>query len=397
VTSAEDQLRILERGAVELLPREELLAKLRLGRPLVIKAGFDPSAPDIHLGHTVVMRKMKAFQDLGHDCVFVVGDFTARIGDPSGRTKTRPPLSTAEIEKNAATYRAQATRLLDPGRTRFEFNSTWLDALGADGWLRLAGRMTVARMLERDDFAKRFRSGQPISIHEFLYPLAQGYDSVALRADVELGGTDQTFNLLVGRDLMREHGLEPQCILTTRLLVGLDGHEKMSKSLGNYIGIDEEPREIFGKVMSASDALMWDWYGLLTPLTDGEIAEVRTALHPMRAKQDLARRIVTEFHGAEAADQAERHFTAVFRERASDAPSEELSLTAEDSPVPLPRLLVLGGLAPSTSEARRLLRDGAVHVDGERVTDAQRTLSASAGSHYEIKVGKHRFARLRFG
>jgi len=390
------QLRLLEHGAAQLVDREELRGKLARGRPLVVKAGFDPSAPDIHLGHLVVMRKMREFQELGHDVVFVVGDFTARIGDPSGRSKTRPALSEEQVRDNAETYREQALRILDPARTRLEFNSTWLTPLGSDGWVRLAAKMTVARMLERDDFSKRYRAQAPISIHEFLYPLAQAYDSVALRADVELGGTDQTFNLLVGRDIMREFGLEPQVVLTTPLLVGLDGREKMSKSLANHIGILEPPAEMYGKLMSISDELMWNYYDLLIDLPAGELARIREDCHPMKAKQDLAYRVLRDLHGEEPAGQAADAFARVFRHREAPETMDEKELKAGGSPLPLPRLLVAAALAPSTSEARRLIVSGAVHLDGVRVTDPAHSIEPAGGASHQIKVGKHRFLRVRF-
>jgi len=399
--TAEDQLELLRRGAVELVRPHELLHKLRSGRPLVVKAGFDPSAPDIHLGHLVVLRKMRQFQDMGHEVVFVVGDFTASIGDPSGRSKTRPVLDRAAIVQNAETYRDQAVRVLDPERTRLAYNSTWLDELGSSGWVRLASKITVARMLERDDFEKRYRSGQPISLHEFFYPLAQGYDSVALEADVELGGTDQTFNLLVGRDLMREHGLAPQVILTTPLLVGLDGKEKMSKSLGNYIGIAERPEQMYGKLMSISDELMWSYWELTTDeAADGTArlrAEVEAGrLHPMQAKHDLARRLVTEFHGAEAAATAADHFAEVVQRGGTPDELAEIELEPRAEPVALARLLTEAGLAPSASEARRLIAGGGVRVDGERAREPRATLDATSGRSYTLAVGKRRHAAIKF-
>jgi len=396
-----EQLEVLRKGACDLVSEEELGSKLERsresGKPLVVKVGFDPSAPDIHLGHTVVMRKMKQFQDLGHEVVFVVGDFTGMIGDPSGRSRTRPQLSEEELRANAETYRKQAYKILDPGRTRLEYNSTWLGKLGAEGLIRLAGKYTVARMLERDDFEKRFRGNQPISIHEFLYPLAQAYDSVALEADVELGGTDQTFNLLVGRDIMREYGLAPQVILTTPLLVGTDGVEKMSKSLGNYIAVEDTPREMYGKVMSISDDVMWSYYELCTDVGAAEIEALRKQvkggkLHPKSAKQRLARAIVGDFHGAEAARAAEVEFDNIFR--AGGLPDEMATCELESAdPLWIVRAITAAGFAASNGEARRLIEQGAVSLDGERVGDVDAQVPAD-GKTRVLKVGKRRFAKL---
>ncbi len=393
---AADDARLLLRKTVERVREEELVAKLGRGAPLVVKAGFDPSAPDIHLGHLVVLRKMREFQERGHQVVFVVGDFTARIGDPSGRSKTRPALSADQVRANAETYRSQAVRILDPERTRLEYNSTWLEPLGSDGWLRLAGKMTVARMLERDDFAKRYRAGQPISIHEFLYPLAQAYDSVALRADVELGGTDQTFNLLVGRDIMREFGLEPQVVLTMPLLVGLDGSEKMSKSLGNYVGIEEPPDEVFGKVMSVADDLMWTWFERLTDREPEDVVRLRAERHPREAKELLATEIVTQLHGPDAAARARERFNSVFRDRnAAEAPQQEHTRAA-GADVRLVQLLVDLGAAPSLSEARRLVQQGGIRIGDDRVADAGLVLRPAAGETVDLRVGRHRFLRVHF-
>jgi tyrosyl-tRNA synthetase len=399
-----EQLEVLRRGAVDLISEEELAAKLErsrdTGKPLIIKVGFDPSAPDIHLGHTVVMRKMKQFQDLGHEIVFVVGDFTGMIGDPSGKSKTRPQLTREEVLANAETYRRQALRILDPERTRLEFNSTWLEKLGAAGFIKLAGKYTVARMLERDDFEKRFKANQPISVHEFLYPLAQAYDSVALEADVEMGGTDQLFNLLVGRDIMREHGQEPQVVLTVPLLVGTDGTEKMSKSLGNYVAVEDTPTDMFGKLMSVSDELMWSYYELCTTLDPAEIEKLKKDVtggdvHPKAAKQRLAATVVAEFHGEEAAATARAEFDTVFA--GGGLPDDVPLLTFADSePVWIVRIMREAGFASSNGEARRLLGQGAVSLDGERVAADDFEVPAD-GAERVLKVGKRRFARVSVG
>src|SRR5436309_4547450 len=328
----DEQLVFLAKGAVDLIERNDLKSKIARGKPITIKVGFDPTAPDIHLGHTVVIRKMKHFQQLGHRVVFVIGDFTGMIGDPTGKKITRPPLTHEEIEENARTYERQMFKILDPKKTEVRFNNEWLGALGSAGMVKLAAKYTLARMLERDDFRKRFDAHQPISIHELLYPLAQAYDSVALKADVEMGGTDQLFNLLVGRNLMREYGLEPQVVLTTPLLEGLDGIEKMSKSLGNYIGINEDPQSIFGKVMSISDDLMWKYYTLCTDLTPTQIAAKKTSLHPMEAKRELAKSIIRDFHDAASADAAEEGFRRVFSDRQAPADMEETTLPASAEP-----------------------------------------------------------------
>ena len=364
MTSVPEQVSFLRRGAVDLIEEADLARKLARG-PLIVKVGFDPSAPDIHLGHTVVLRKMKHFQDAGHRVVFVVGDFTGMIGDPSGRKATRPQLSRAEIETNAATYTRQAFRILDPGKTIVEFNSSWLSPLGAEGFVRLAARITVARILERDDFQKRWAARQPIALHELLYPLAQGYDSVALKADVELGGTDQLFNLLIGRDLMREEGLEPQIVLTLPLLVGTDGTEKMSKSLGNSIGIEEPPSQIYGKLMSIPDRLMWSYFELLTDLSLEEIGALRGAVekgseNPRDVKARLARRITGDFHGAEAAARAEEDFRRAFSK--GEVPEEIETREASADPGTAARTLVAVGLAGSMREARRKIAEGALRI-----------------------------------
>lgn len=396
--SAAEQIPLLEKGADRIEPRAELRNKVERsvasGEPLRVKVGFDPSAPDLHLGHTVVMRKMKHFQDFGHEVWFVIGDFTGMIGDPSGRSKTRPQLTEDQIRENAETYKEQVFKILDPEKTVVAFNSEWLSALGAEGLIRLASRYTVARMLERDDFHRRFRGEQPISIHEFLYPLAQAYDSVAMKADFELGGTDQLFNLLVGRHIMREYGLEPQVALTMPLLEGLNGTEKMSKSLGNAVGVTEPPDEMFGKLMSISDELTYRYYELLTDRTPAEIAALRAGvddgtLHPKRVKQDLAVQIVSDFHSATEAEAARDRFEAVFSR--GTVPDEMPSFTAA-SPVRMLDLLTSAGLAQSRGEGRRLLSQGAVSLDGERVLQDVAVAAPADGA--VLKVGKRRFLRV---
>ena len=396
--SAAEQIALLEKGADRIEPRAELRQKVERsvasGEPLRVKVGFDPSAPDLHLGHTVVMRKMKHFQDFGHEVWFVIGDFTGMIGDPSGRSKTRPQLTEEQIRANAETYKEQVFKILDPDRTVVAFNSEWLSALGAEGLIRLASRYTVARMLERDDFDRRFRGEQPISIHEFLYPLAQAYDSVAMKADFELGGTDQLFNLLVGRHIMREYGLEPQVALTMPLLEGLNGTEKMSKSLGNAVGVTEPPDEMFGKLMSISDELTFRYYELLTDRTPAEIAALRAGvddgtLHPKRVKQDLAVQIVSDFHSPREAGAARDRFEAVFAR--GTAPEDMPSFTAS-SPVRMLDLLTSSGLARTRSEGRRLLSQGAVSLDGERVLSDVAVAAPADGA--VLKVGKRRFLRV---
>lgn len=401
----QEQLDYIRKGAVEIIREEELLAKLEKsrssGRPLTIKVGFDPSAPDLHLGHTVVIRKMKHFQDMGHRVVFLIGDFTGMIGDPTGQSKTRPALTRAQVRQNADTYRKQVFKILHPKKTVIEFNSRWLRKLGSDGFIKLASRYTVARILERDDFARRYKNGQPIGIHEFLYPLAQGYDSVALESDVEMGGTDQTFNLLVGRELMREYGQSPQVVLTMPLLEGLDGVDKMSKSLGNYIGINEPPGEIYGKVMSLSDDLMWRYWELCTDLTMPEIETLKLRvvegeLHPKKAKDVLGRRIVTDFHGPAAALRAAQEFERVFAQRREPDAVREVHLKTSADPVWMPKLLVSVGLAKSNGEARRLIQQGGVSLDGERLADAGLEINAATPVSHLIKVGKRHFVKVYF-
>lgn len=395
-----DQMELLTRGAVDLVDEAQLRAKLersaRTGEPLTVKTGFDPSTPDLHLGHTVLLRKMRHFQQLGHRVVFLIGDFTALIGDPTGKKTTRPQLSPEEVEANAQTYQRQVWKVLDERETVVDHNSRWLVALGSVGLVRLAGRYTLARMMEREDFRTRFEQNRPIHLHELLYPLAQGYDSVALKADVELGGHDQIFNLLVGRDLMKEEGLEPQVVLTVPLLVGTDGGDKMSKSLGNAIAVEDPPHEIYGKAMSIPDSLMWDWLLLLTDLPRHEIDRRRAAvaagdLHPKNVKQDLALRLVADYHGEEAARQAEAEFAKVFS--AGGLPDEVPEHQLEGSRTLL-KLLSETGLAPSNAEARRLIEQGAVAVDGARAADPFHELPPRA-EPYLLKVGKRRFARIR--
>jgi tyrosyl-tRNA synthetase len=392
----DEQLAFLAKGSVDLIERSDLKTKLARGKPLTIKVGFDPTAPDIHLGHTVVIRKMRHFQQLGHRVIFLIGDFTGMIGDPTGKKATRPALSREEIEANAETYKKQVFKILDPVKTEIRFNREWLGALGSDGMVKLAAKYTLARILERDDFRKRFHAQQPIALHELLYPLAQGYDSVALECDVEMGGTDQLFNLLVGRDLMREYGLEPQVVLTMPLLEGLDGVEKMSKSLGNYIGIDEEPSQIFGKIMSISDELMWKYYLLCTDLTPDQIASLKADAHPMDAKRGLAKHIIRDFHDEQAAEAAEAEFRRVFSERQVPADLEETTLPASGEPQLLAKIITAAGLAESNKDAQRLIAQGGVLVDDAKVESTRHAIDSTAGKSYLLKVGKRRFARITF-
>ncbi|HKR64892.1 MAG TPA: tyrosine--tRNA ligase [Thermoanaerobaculia bacterium] len=393
--TVDEQLAYLAKGTVDLIERADLKAKIERGKPLTIKVGFDPTAPDIHLGHTVVMRKMRHFQQLGHRVIFLIGDFTGMIGDPTGKKATRPALTREEILQNAETYKRQVHKILDPEKTEIRFNSEWLGALGSDGMIKLAAKYTLARVLERDDFRKRFDAHQPIAIHELLYPLAQGYDSVALNCDVEMGGTDQLFNLLVGRDLMREYKQEPQVVITMPLLEGLDGVEKMSKSLGNYIGIDEPPAQIFGKIMSISDALMWKYYLLCTDLTLAQIEE-RKQQHPMDAKKELAKHIIRDFHNADAAEAAEAEFKRIFSDGQRPTEIEEKSLPASAEPQLLARIITAAGLAESNKDAQRLIAQGGVLVDDVKVESTKHAIDAAAGKSYVLKVGKRRFARITF-
>jgi len=396
MSNLEAQIAELTRGTDEVLPEDGLAAKLKKGRPLVVKAGFDPTAPDLHIGHTVLINKMRQFQELGHEVVFLIGDFTGMIGDPSGKNATRPPLSPEEIKENATTYEAQIYKILDRDKTRIEFNSTWMGAMDAAGLVRLASHHTVARMLERDDFKKRYEGGQPISIHEFLYPIVQGYDSVALKADIELGGTDQKFNLLVGRQLQQDYGQEPQVVMTTPLLEGLDGVQKMSKSLGNYVGITEPPGEMFGKLMSISDDLMWRYFEVLSfrSLDDiqGLRARVEDGMNPRDVKFELAMEIVARFHDDAAAAAAKQEFISRFREGAMPDDMPEITLEADGGTLGIAHLLKGAGLVSSTSEAFRMIKQGAVRIDGERVED--RSLTIDAGSTNVYQVGRRRFARV---
>ena len=402
--SPEEQLGILCRKAVEVIAPEELLAKLRrasrTGKPLKVKLGLDPTAPDLHLGHTVVIHKLREFQELGHEVIFLIGDFTGMIGDPSGRSETRKVLTAAEVQRNAETYKRQIFKLLDPTRTRIDFNSRWMQPMSAQELIELAGRHTVARMLERDDFAGRYAAGRAIGIHEFLYPLIQGYDSVALEADVELGGTDQKFNLLVGRDLQRTFGQEPQVILTMPILEGLDGAQKMSKSLGNYVGIDEPPGEMFGKLMSLPDSLLLRYYELTTPLPAAEVEEIRRgltggSLHPREAKVRLAKILVGLYHSPREAEDAAAEFDRVFRDREppSDVPAyEPPQELIEDGQAWLVALLTAAGACPSRSEARRLILQGGVTVDGMPVREEGYRLPLDR--EHLLQVGKRRFLRV---
>jgi tyrosyl-tRNA synthetase len=392
-----EQLAELKRGTQEVLTERELIEKLKRGKPLHIKAGFDPTAPDLHLGHTVLLNKMRQFQQLGHDVTFLIGDFTGRIGDPTGRNVTRPPLTTQDIEANAATYKEQVFKILDPQATRIDFNSRWFGPMQASKLIEIAARHTVARMLERDDFSKRYKNGQPIAVHEFLYPLVQGYDSVAMKADVELGGTDQKFNLLVGRQLQETYGQEPQVVITMPLLEGLDGVNKMSKSLGNYIGIAEAPGIIFGKIMSISDELMWRYFELLSfrPLAEvtGLKAAIESGKNPRDVKFELAQEIVGRFHGPAAAQAAQEEFVARFQAKAlpTDLPPTTVMVGVEG--MRIANLLKEGGLAASTSEANRKIDEGAVKVDGARISD--RGLTFQAGADHVFQIGSRRVARLK--
>jgi tyrosyl-tRNA synthetase len=392
MTPIQQAIETIRRGCHELIVQEELEKKLATGRKLRIKLGLDPTAPDLHLGHTVVINKLRDFQLLGHQVQFLIGDFTGMIGDPTGKNQTRPPLTREEILKNAQTYRDQVFKILDAEKTEILFNSKWSDPLGAEGIIRLAAKYTVSQLLERDDFSKRFAAERPIALHELLYPLMQGYDSVAMKADVELGGTDQKFNLLVGRELQRAWGQEPQCILTMPLLEGLDGKEKMSKSLGNYVGIAEAPQEMFGKLMSISDDLMWRYFDLLSFRPLSEVRRLKEEVagggNPRDAKVALAKEIVARFHDAAAAEKAEADFAARFREGAM--PEDMPEVTMSDGHIL--KALKEAGLVPSTTEATRMIEQGGVKVDGEKVTD--RGLQLKRGAAYVVQVGKRKFARI---
>ncbi|HXU43683.1 MAG TPA: tyrosine--tRNA ligase [Burkholderiales bacterium] len=393
MAAIEQSVQTIRRGCDELIVEEELVKKLTSGRKLRIKLGLDPTAPDLHLGHTVVINKLRDFQSLGHQVQFLIGDFTGMIGDPTGKNQTRPPLSREEILANAKTYREQAFKILDPEKTQILFNSEWSNQLGAEGMVKLAARYTVARLLERDDFSKRLKNNQPIAVHELLYPLMQGYDSVAMKADVELGGTDQKFNLLVGRELQKDYGQEPQCVLTMPLLEGTDGKDKMSKSLGNYIGITESPKEMFGKLMRISDTLMWRYIELLSFAAGEKVAlwkkEVASGRNPREVKVVFAKEIVARFHSAAAAEQAEAEFDAMFRDGAlpQDMPEKTVSETA------IVKVLKQADLVPSTSEAARMIEQGGVKINGEKVSD--KNLSLRRGETLVIQVGKRKFARVR--
>ncbi|MFN2597182.1 MAG: tyrosine--tRNA ligase [Pyrinomonadaceae bacterium] len=398
----DEQLAYLRKGTVEIIREDDLRAKLeksaRAGEPLTVKLGADPTAPDIHLGHTVVIRKLRAFQELGHTVVFLIGDFTGLIGDPSGKSATRPMLTREEIDANAETYKKQIFKLLDPERTRVRFNSEWMDKFDAYGFVRLASHVTVKQILERDDFATRLAENRPLALQEVLYPLVMAYDSVALKADVELGGTDQKFNLLMGRNLQREYGQEPQVVLTMPLLEGTDGVQKMSKSLGNFIGIDEPPAEMFGKIMSVSDDLMWRYYELLTDLRPDEIAQLRSqaatgARNPRDIKVELAKRVITDFHSSHDAAAAEEEFNRVFKRK--EVPDEIDERTVAAGAWKLSRLLVETELAPSMAEARRLIEQGGVKLDGERHARADEEIELKADRALVVQVGKRRFLRVR--
>lgn len=395
MTDIDRQMAIIKRGVAELIDENELRKKIARGTPLRIKVGFDPTAPDLHLGHTVVMHKMRHFQELGHHVIFLIGDFTGRIGDPSGRSETRPPLTEEQVMANAETYKKQVFKILDPEKTEVAFNSAWLGKMDAAGFIKLASSYTVARMMERDDFEKRFREQRPISIHEFLYPLCQGYDSVALKSDVEMGGTDQKFNLLVGRTLQAHYGIESQCILTMPLLEGTDGVRKMSKSYGNYIGIDEAPSEIFGKVMAVSDELMWRYYELLSAKSLEDIASLKQSVakgdvHPKAAKEALAHEMVSRYHSPKDADEAQQGFNAVFAGGGVPDDMPEHQCQSGDDSTP-PAFLEAAGLVKSRGEAKRLMKEGALAIDGQRCEDA---LSPLPAGEYVVKLGKKRFLKL---
>lgn len=392
MASIEAALAEIKRGVEELIPEEELIAKLKEGRPLRIKLGADPTAPDIHLGHTVILNKLRTFQDLGHDVTFLIGDFTGMVGDPTGKNTTRPPLTREDVLRNAETYKQQVFKILDPAKTKIQFNSEWLSELGAEGMIRLAANQTVARMLERDDFKKRYAGGQPIAIHEFMYPLLQGYDSVAMETDVELGGTDQKFNLLMGRELQKSNGQKPQVVLMMPLLVGLDGEKKMSKSAHNYIGVSESPSEMFGKIMSISDDLMWSYYELLSfrPLAELEKlkSDVANGANPRDAKILLAKEIIARFHSEADAEAAEQEFINRFQKGAMPDEMPEFEFEAG---IAISNLLKDAGLVNSTSDAMRMIKQGAAKQDGEKIEDAK--LVPSAGT-YVYQVGKRKFARV---
>ena len=398
-----EQLDYLCKGLVEVIRLDELRARLERScqtrKAMRVKAGFDPSAPDLHLGHTVLLRKMRHFQDLGHTVIFLIGDFTGLIGDPSGRNVTRKQLTKEEVLQNAQTYKQQVFRILDPEKTVLEFNSRWMSPMRSEDFIFLASRYTLARVLERDEFANRLRTSQPISVHEILYPLIQGYDSVALEADVELGGTDQKFNLLVGRELQKEYGQEPQIILTTPILEGLDGVQKMSKSLDNYVGINASPKEMFGKIMSINDELMYRYYLLCTDLAVGQIEQIRRDVtegrkHPMTAKADLAKSIIKDFHSTQAANEAEEEFNRVVRQHLAPTQIEEKLFSVSTENIRLPKLIAQLGLASSVAEAIRLMEQEAVTLNNEKITNAKADLDLSRPTRYTLKVGKRRYIRI---
>ncbi len=392
-----DAMALITRGVDEILLSEELEKKLSRGKPLTIKAGFDPTAPDLHLGHTVLLNKLRVFQELGHKVIFLIGDFTGMIGDPSGKNITRKPLSREEVLANAETYKEQVYKVLNPEKTDVRFNSEWMGVMDAAGMIKLAARQTVARMLERDDFKNRYKEGQPIAIHEFIYPLVQGWDSVVLKADVEMGGTDQRFNLLMGRELQREEGQEPQTVITVPLLEGLDGVQKMSKSLGNYIGITDAPNDMFGKLMSVSDVLMWRYFELLSFRSSEEIEKLKVAVangeNPRNIKVLLAKELITRFHDEASADTAEQDFIQRFQKNAIPDDIDELEFTLDDAQLSISSVLREAGLVVSTSEAMRMIKQNAVRIDGERVTDAK--YECERGSNAVYQVGKRKFARIK--
>ena len=391
-----ENLNLIKRGIDELISEEELLAKLKSKKHLVVKAGFDPTAPDLHLGHTVLINKLRHFQQLGHQIIFLIGDFTGMIGDPSGKNKTRPALDEKEIKENAKSYEKQVFKILDPKLTHVRFNSEWSNKLGAEGIIKLASQYNLARMLERDDFSKRYKSNQTIALHEFLYPLIQANDSIALKADIELGGTDQKFNLLVGRELQRAFGQEPQVVITVPILEGLDGKNKMSKSLDNYVGIDEAPNEMFGKIMSISDELMWRWFDLLSFKTTDEIKELKAdqtnGRNPRDIKIDLAKELISRFHDEESADLAETNFINQFQKKNIPDDLEEVSLVLSEGSIPLANLLKDCEMTSSTSEAIRMIKQGAVRIDEKKITDTKYKISSGSSAVYQ--VGKRKFKKI---
>ena len=391
-----ENLNLIKRGIDELISEEELLAKLKSKKQLVVKAGFDPTAPDLHLGHTVLINKLRHFQQLGHQIIFLIGDFTGMIGDPSGKNKTRPALEEAEIKENAKSYEKQVFKILDPKLTQVRFNSEWSNKLGAEGIIKLASQYNLARMLERDDFSKRYKSNQTIALHEFLYPLIQANDSIALKADIELGGTDQKFNLLVGRELQRSYGQEPQVVITVPILEGLDGKNKMSKSLDNYVGIDEAPNEMFGKIMSISDELMWRWFDLLSFKTTDEITELKAdqtnGRNPRDIKIELAKELISRFHDEESADLAETNFINQFQKKNIPDDIEEVSLVLSEGSIPLANLLKDCEMTSSTSEAIRMIKQGAVRIDEKKITDTKYKISSGTSAVYQ--VGKRKFKKI---